>query len=43
LHLVHDTRPAEGLGESEFVRGTCWLGPIARIAAANDDKTTKGN
>jgi hypothetical protein len=25
LHLLHDDREAAGAGESEFVRGACWL------------------
>jgi anti-anti-sigma factor len=29
LHLLHDERGAAGAGESEFVRGACWIGPIA--------------
>ena len=29
LHLLHDDRGAAGAGESEFVRGACWAGPIA--------------
>jgi anti-anti-sigma factor len=28
LHLVNDDRPVIGRGESEFVRGVCWAGPI---------------
>ena len=28
LHLVYDDREANGAGESEFVRGACWIGPI---------------
>jgi anti-anti-sigma factor len=28
LHLLHDDRPAAGAGESEFVRGACWLAPV---------------
>ena len=28
LHLLHDDRGAAGAGESEFVRGACWAGPI---------------
>ena len=28
LHLLHDDRAAAGAGESEFVRGACWLGPL---------------
>ena len=29
LHLLHDDRGAGGAGESELVRGACWVGPIA--------------
>ena len=29
LHLLSDTRPMEGVGESEFVRGAIWMGPIS--------------
>jgi anti-anti-sigma factor len=29
LHLLHDDRGIGGAGESEFVRGACWIGPIA--------------
>jgi anti-sigma B factor antagonist len=29
LHLLHDDRAIAGSGESEFVRGACWIGPIA--------------
>ena len=29
LHLLHDDREAAGAGESEFVRGACWLAPVA--------------
>lgn len=28
LHLLHDDRGPAGAGESEFVRGACWAGPI---------------
>src|SRR5262245_14420283 len=28
LHLLGDYREATGVGESEFVRGACWVGPI---------------
>ncbi|MEW6357126.1 MAG: STAS domain-containing protein [Planctomycetota bacterium] len=31
LHLVHDTRPIAGTGQSEFVRGTCWAAPIGAV------------
>ena len=30
LHLLHDDRVAVGVGESEVVRGACWVGPIAQ-------------
>jgi anti-anti-sigma factor len=29
LHLLSDYRPMEGVGESEFVRGAIWMGPIS--------------
>jgi anti-anti-sigma factor len=29
LHLIGDDRDAVGVSESEFVRGACWIGPIA--------------
>jgi anti-anti-sigma factor len=31
LHLLADNRPAIGLGESEFVRGACWFGPVDAV------------
>ncbi len=31
LHLMADTRPFEGVGETDFVRGACWLGPLPTI------------
>ncbi len=27
-HLIEDSRPATGLGESAFVRGVCWFAPL---------------
>jgi hypothetical protein len=33
LHLLGDDREIEGCGESEFVRGACWIGPIGEIRA----------
>lgn len=30
LHLLHDDRGAAGAGESEFIRGVCWVGPIVK-------------
>jgi anti-anti-sigma factor len=32
LHLLHDDRPIAGAGESEFVRGACWLSPITSVS-----------
>ena len=29
LHLMADSRPFEGVGESDLSRGACWLGPIS--------------
>jgi hypothetical protein len=31
LHLLADHRDNVGLGESEFVRGACWFGPIGTV------------
>ena len=31
LHLLADDRPFEGVGQSEFMRGACWMGPIAEF------------
>jgi anti-anti-sigma factor len=28
LHLLNDDRGAAGAGESEFIRGACWIGPL---------------
>ena len=28
LHLIHDDRRITGAGQSEFIRGTCWIGEI---------------
>jgi len=30
LHLLGDYREGTGLGESEFVRGACWMGPLQK-------------
>jgi hypothetical protein len=35
LHLLADNRPAVGLGESEFIRGACWFGPIGEVSHAD--------
>ena len=31
LHLLADDRGASGAGESEFVRGACWIGPLGDV------------
>ena len=31
LHLINDDRIISGSGQSEFVRGACWVAPIASI------------
>jgi len=31
LHLLNDDRPIVGSGESLFVRGACWVAPIAQV------------
>jgi hypothetical protein len=32
MHLMADTRPFEGVGESDLVRGACWAGPLQTIS-----------
>jgi hypothetical protein len=32
LHLVNDDRPIAGIGESDFTRGACWVGPVHTVA-----------
>jgi hypothetical protein len=34
LHLLNDDREITGGGESEFVRGACWIGPISSVTGA---------
>jgi len=34
LHLLADDRQFEGVGQSEFMRGACWLGPITEFLTA---------
>jgi len=31
LHLLGDSREIVGAGQSEFIRGACWVGPVAEI------------
>jgi anti-anti-sigma factor len=35
LHLLADDREIEGAGESEFVRGACWISPLGEIQTGN--------
>ncbi len=32
LHLMADTRPFEGVGETDLARGACWTGPLKTIS-----------
>ena len=36
LHLLSDHRPIAGAGQSEFVRGTCWIAPISKVVAERE-------
>ena len=31
LHLLHDDRERVGAGQSEFIQGACWIGPISAV------------
>jgi anti-anti-sigma factor len=31
MHLMADTRPFEGVGETDLARGACWIGPLKSI------------
>jgi hypothetical protein len=31
LHLLHDDRERVGAGQSEFIQGACWIGPIRAL------------
>ena len=37
LHLMPDTRPFEGVGETELVRGACWVGSVPAITVEAGD------
>jgi hypothetical protein len=34
LHLLHDDRERHGAGQSEFIQGACWIGPIGTVQGA---------
>jgi hypothetical protein len=38
LHLLADDRAISGVGESEFVRGACWVAPLLTESAAGADE-----
>ncbi|MGH7833529.1 MAG: STAS domain-containing protein [Candidatus Binatia bacterium] len=35
LHLLNDNREITGAGQSQFVAGTCWMGPISDVTVAS--------
>ncbi len=35
LHLMADSRPFEGVGETDLVRGACWFGPLPALTRTN--------
>lgn len=37
LHLLNDDRVIAGAGQSEFIRGACWIGPIREIATEGSE------
>ena len=38
LHLLSDDRIIAGAGESEFIRGACWIGPIREIRVEEEER-----
>jgi len=34
LHLLHDERPVEGVGQTDLLRGTAWLSPLEPVSAS---------
>ncbi len=41
LHLLNDDRPIVGTGQSEFVRGACWVAPIKEVVV--EPSVVRGN
>ena len=37
LHLLNDDRAIVGTGQSEFVRGACWMAPITEIVVTRTE------
>jgi anti-anti-sigma factor len=42
LHLLSDYRAEAGVGESEFLRGACWLAPIEQVGPLEDKENRHG-
>jgi hypothetical protein len=38
LHLLSDDREIVGIGQSEFIRGTCWVGTISEISVERNER-----
>ena len=38
LHLLNDDRSIVGLGQSEFTRGACWIGPLSSAAGGDEPR-----
>ena len=38
LHLIPDYRARDGMGQSLFVRGACWVSPIAEIEVEGGER-----
>jgi len=36
MHLLNDDREIVGTGQSEFVRGACWIAPVTAVVRAGD-------
>jgi hypothetical protein len=41
MHLLNDDRPISGAGDSEFVRGACWIGPLTNSTPLNPKAAAK--
>lgn len=41
MHLLNDDRPISGAGDSEFVRGACWIGPLENASPLNTKAEAK--
>jgi anti-anti-sigma factor len=41
MHLLADEREFEGVGQTDLMRGACWVGPLRTLARATSSTTTK--